>query len=65
MQSGFSVIPKIAFGNLCIPIYDVIIIPCSSENLETAEKKGKNTKIEDLENEKNFLGEIKSIFHNF
>ena len=35
-------------------------------NLESVERKGKEIqKIEYLENEKNFLDEIKNIFHSF
>ena len=43
IQSGFWVIPKIAFANLCKPIHDVIIIPISFDplNLETVKKEGK------------------------
>ena len=41
-RSGFWVILKITFANLSKPIYDVIIIPVSSDplNMETVERKG-------------------------
>ena len=41
-KSGFWVILKITFANLSKPIYDVIIIPVSSDplNMETVERKG-------------------------
>ena len=46
-QSGFRVIPKIIFANLCKTIHDETIIPVSdSLNLENVENKGgKITKI--------------------
>ena len=46
-QSGFRVISKIIFANLCKTIHDEIIIPVSdSLNLENVENKGgKITKI--------------------
>ena len=69
IQSGYWVIPKLKFGNLCKPIHGVMIIPVSSTdclNLETVEKKGKELqKIEYLKNEEGVLDKIKSIFHNF
>ena len=33
IQSGFWVIPKITFGNLCKAIHDIIIIPVSYDPL--------------------------------
>ena len=46
IPSGFWVIPRITFGNLCKPICDVIIIPVSSDplNLENVERKERNFK---------------------
>ena len=45
-QSGFLVIPKSTFGNLCNPIHDVTIITVSSDpfNLEIAKRKRENYK---------------------
>ena len=45
IQVGFWVVTKITFAELCKPIHDVIIIPVSSDtlNLETMERKEKNT----------------------
>ena len=45
-QSGFLVIPKSTFGNLCKPIHDVTIVTVSSDpfNFEIAERKGENYK---------------------
>ena len=34
-------------------------------NMESLERKGTNTKSSNLENEKSFSDEIKSIFHSF
>ena len=67
MQSGFQVIPKITFLNLCKPVKDVIIIPVLSVllNLETGNEGKKLQKFEYLENIKSFLDEIKNIFRNF
>ena len=68
IQSGFWVIPKITFANLCKAYHDVIIIPASAvlSNLKNpGQGEGKLQKTEYLENEKSFLDEIKSIFHNF
>ena len=55
IQSGFRVIPKITFANLCKLFHDVIIILVSSDllNLDTTERKEqKLQKIEYLVNEK-------------
>ena len=68
VQSGFWVISKNKYANLCKPIHRVVIIPVLSDalNLKTVERKGRKLqKIEYLENEKSFLYEIKIIFHNF
>ena len=44
----------------------IIPLPFVLLNLESLKRKGKNSqKIEDLENEKSFLDEIKNIFHSF
>ena len=44
----------------------IIPLPFFLLNLESVERKGKNyKKIEDLENEKSFLDEIKILFHSF
>ena len=66
--SGFWVILKIKSANLCKTIYDVInystsICPFESGNCGKEEKKFQ--KFEYLENEKNFLDEIKNIFYSF
>ena len=67
MQSGFWVIPKITFSNLCKPIHDIInystsICPFESEKYG---KEGKKLqKIAYLDNEKSFLDEINN-FHSF
>ena len=65
-QSGFSVIVKIAFANLCKPFYDIKVNPVSSNplNLENVERKEKMQKIEYLQNKKSFLDEIKNIFQS-
>ena len=59
IQSGFWVIPKTTFANLCKPIHETII-PVSPEpsNLKTVERSKKNAKSEYLKNEKSFLDEI-------
>ena len=46
MQSGFWVVIKIAFTNLCRVIHDVMVIPVSSDllNLESLDSNGKNNK---------------------
>ena len=57
MQSGFRVIPKFTFVNLCKAIQSIIIIPVSSDALilETVERKEKNLeKIEYIENKRSF-----------
>ena len=53
-----NLIQKITFDNLCNPIRNVIVI----SGKEIVERKGKMQKIEYLQNEKNFLDQIKSIF---
>ena len=68
IKSGFWVILKLTSANLCKPIYDIrnystMICPFESEKCG---KEGKKLqKFEYLENEKNFLDEIKNIFHSF
>ena len=54
-------------SGLCKPIQDIMIILVSSDplNLKTGKERQKIEKIEYLENKKNFLDEIKSIFYNF
>ena len=64
IQSGFWVIPKTTFANLCKPIHDInystSICPFESG---TCGKEGKKlNKLEFLESEKSFLDEIKNFF---
>ena len=65
MRSSFWVIPEITCANLCKSIHDIInystsICPFESGNCG---KEGKKLqKNEYLENEKSFLGEIKTFF---
>ena len=56
---GFWVIPKISSANLCKPIHDIINYSTSLCPFESG-KFGKES--EYLENEKNFLDEIKNLF---
>ena len=68
MWSSFWVIAKIASANLCKSIHDIInystsICPFESEKYGKEGKKWQKT--EYLENEKNFLDEIKSIFDSY
>ena len=68
MQNSFGVIPKIASGNLCKSIHDIINYSTSICPFESGKcgKEGKKLqKIEYLENEKSFLDEIKNTFHSF
>ena len=68
MQNSFEVIPKIASGNLCKSVYNIInystsICPFESGKCGKVGKKSPN--FEYIENEKSFLDEIKNIFHSF
>ena len=67
MKRTFWVIPKITSVNSCKAIHDIInysTFTCPFESEEYG--KGKNyKKLEYLKNEKNFLDEIKNIFHSF
>ena len=57
-----------ASANLCKPIHDIINYSSFIVLFETEKcRKGgkKLQKIEDLDNEKSFLDEIKGIFHSF
>ena len=68
MWSSFWVIVKIASANLCKSIHDIINYSTSIYPFESGKcgKEGKKLqKIEYLENENNFLDEIKNIFHSF
>ena len=44
IQSGFYIIPKITFTNLCKPMHGVIIIPVSSDPLYLENVKRKKIK---------------------
>ena len=59
IQSGFWVIPKITYANLCNPSHNDLIILVSSDPLSLVMWKGKEQKFEYLENEKSFLDEKK------
>ena len=66
--SSYWVIAKIASANLCKSIHDMINDSTSICPFESGKyrKEGKKLqKIEYLENEKNFLDEIKNIFLSF
>ena len=68
MQNSFGVIPKIASGNLCKSIYNIINYStsvCPFESGKCGKEEKKLQKIEYLESEKSFLDEIKNIFHSF
>ena len=65
IKSGFWVIPKITSANLCKLIDDIINCStsfCPSESGKSGKEGKKLQKREYLENEKNFLDEIKDIF---
>ena len=62
IKSGFGVIPKITPTNLCKPIHDIMNYSTSIYPFQSRIcGKGKNHKLEYLQNEKSFLDEIKSI----
>ena len=66
--SSYWVIAKIASPNLCKSFHDIIKYSTSIYPFESGKcgKEGKKLqKIEYLENENNFLDEIKNIFHSF
>ena len=65
--SGFWVIPKITFANLCKPIYDInhSTSICPFESGKCGKEGQKLQKFEYLEYERSFLNEIKNIFHSF
>ena len=67
MQIGFWVIPNITPWNLWKPIHDIIIYSFSFVllNLESGNEQERLQKYEYLEHKKNFLDEIKNIFHSF
>ena len=68
IQSSFWVIPKIVPENLRKPIYDIInysTFICRIEFGKCGKEEDKLQKLEYLENEKSFLGEMENIFHNF
>ena len=67
VDSGFCVIPKTTFANLCKSVFDVIIIPALNIPLylKNGEKEGgKLQTVQYSEKEKRFLDEMKMIFHN-
>ena len=62
LKSGFWIIRKILFADLCNQMDEFIIIPVSSDplNIEIVERSGKILqKNEYLKNKKSFLNEIK------
>ena len=68
MWNSFWVIPKITSVNLCKPIHDIIYYSASICPFEAGkrEKERKQLqKFEHVENEKNFLDEMKNIFNSF
>ena len=68
MYSHFWVIPKITSENLYKSIHDIINYSTTTCPFESGkcgkERKKKTQKFEYLENEKDFLDEIKNIFHS-
>ena len=68
IKSGFWVVLKITFANLCKPIYDIINYSTSTCPFESGKCRKEGVKIqkfEYLENEKSYLDEVKNIFHSF
>ena len=68
MQSGFWVIPKITFANLCEPIHDIINYFTSICPFESGKCGKEGTELQTFEylgNKNSFLDEIKNIFHCF
>ena len=68
MWSSFWVIAKIVSANLCKSIHDIIndsTSICPFESGKCGQEVKKLQKVDNLENEKSFLDEIKSIFHGF
>ena len=68
LYSGFWLIPKITPANLCKLIHDIIYYSssiCPFESAKWGNEGEKLQKIEYLEKEKSFLGEIKKKFHSF
>ena len=68
MQSCFWVNPKITSANSCKPIHDTTnysTFICPFESGKCGKKGKKLQRFEYLENKKNFLDEIKNIFHSF
>ena len=66
--SGFCVIHKNVFANLCKSSDDVIVIPIRYFRFKSdkvGEGRAETQNLEYLENEKSFLHEIKTIFHHF
>ena len=68
MLSSSWVIPKITSENLYKSIHDIINYSTTTCPFESGkcgkERKKKTQKFEYLENEKDFLDEIKNIFHS-
>ena len=60
-------IPKITPANLCKPMHDINYSTsiCPFESGKCGKQEEKIQKFEYLKNEKNFLDEIKNIFHSF
>ena len=67
ISSGFWVILKITFANLCKPNYDIHYSTsiCPFESRKCGKEGRKWQKCEHLDNENSFLDEIKYIFHSF
>ena len=68
IYSGFGVILKFKSINVCKPICEIINYStsiCPFESGKCGKERKKLQKIEYLENEKSFLGEMKNIFHSF
>ena len=68
IQSSFSVITKITYANLCMPIHDTInysTLICPLESGKCGKKGKKLQKFEYLQNKKSFYFEIKNIVYSF
>ena len=59
------VIPKITFANWCNPVHNIINYSTFIFPFESRKCRKKEKKFEYLDNKKSFLGQIKSIFHDF
>ena len=67
-KDSFWVIPQIASANLCRSVHDTInyfTSICPSESGKFGKEGNILQKFEYLENEKNYLDEIKFFFHSF